>query len=180
VSNQLGDRIRRLRLAGNLTLREVGARAGVSATHLSEIERGRTSPTVGALMRIAAALGEEASRLVDDVQPPGVAVARAGERREWTENDATVQALTAASSGGELTVVTVALPPGAAMPRLAGAGEQFVLVLEGAVEILLPASSRALREGDAVHCMAEDCRGVRNRGETGARLLWACSPAATL
>ena len=56
---ELGERLRRLRFARNLTLKEVEAKAHVSATHLSEIERGKTSPTVGALVRIARALGED-------------------------------------------------------------------------------------------------------------------------
>ena len=43
---QLGERLKRFRLDRNLTLKEVELKAKVSATHVSEIERGMTSPTV--------------------------------------------------------------------------------------------------------------------------------------
>ena len=58
---ELGRRIRGLRAERHLTFRQGEEVSGLSATHLSEIERGRTSPTIGALTRIARALGRDAS-----------------------------------------------------------------------------------------------------------------------
>ncbi|HEU4366445.1 MAG TPA: XRE family transcriptional regulator [Candidatus Krumholzibacteria bacterium] len=176
----LGDRIKRLRLARDMTLKQVGAKSGVSPTHLSEIERGRTSPTVGALARIAAALGEEASRLVDEAAPRATAVVRAAERRRLHESGVTLHPLSGNVSRREVSVVEITVPPGAAVPPLAAGGEVFILVLEGAVEVTLPSESCALREGDAVHCAGEDCRAARNRGDHPARLLWVASPPALL
>ncbi len=62
---ELGRRIRRLRLERRLTLKQVERASGLSATHLSEIERGRTSPTIGALVRIARALDRDASYFIE-------------------------------------------------------------------------------------------------------------------
>ena len=45
---EIGRRIRTVRRERGLTLRQVAATAGLSATHISEIERGHTTPTVGA------------------------------------------------------------------------------------------------------------------------------------
>ena len=50
--NEIGSRIKQFRLAKGLTLKDIELRAKVSATHVSEIERGMTSPTVGALAKI--------------------------------------------------------------------------------------------------------------------------------
>jgi len=62
---EVGRRIRRVRLERGLTLRQLEELADLSDTHLSDIERGRTSPTLGALMRIATALGREPGYFVD-------------------------------------------------------------------------------------------------------------------
>ncbi|HYM81642.1 MAG TPA: XRE family transcriptional regulator [Candidatus Limnocylindria bacterium] len=62
---ELGRRIRKLRLERRMTLKHVEQASGLSATHLSEIERGRTSPTIGALIRIARALDREASYFIE-------------------------------------------------------------------------------------------------------------------
>ena len=50
---EIGRRIRAVRRERGLTLRQVAAAAALSATHISEIERGHTTPTVGALLRVA-------------------------------------------------------------------------------------------------------------------------------
>ena len=63
--DELGRRIRGLRTERRMTLKQVEEIAGLSATHLSEIERGRTSPTVGALLRIARALDRDASYFIE-------------------------------------------------------------------------------------------------------------------
>lgn len=178
MTTGLGDRIKRLRLARDLTLKEVGARARVSSTHLSEIERGRTSPTVGALVRIAAALGEEASRLVEDTPSLALALVRAAERRVLVEDGVVLEPLSGAVGPCELSVLAVTLPPGAELPRLAHAGEQFILVVGGAVEVAVAPGAQALREGDAIHFAACDCQGVRNRADRPAQLVWVASPPA--
>lgn len=62
---EVGRRIRQVRLERGLTLRQLEALADLSATHLSDIERGQTSPTLGALMRIATALDRKPGYFVD-------------------------------------------------------------------------------------------------------------------
>src|SRR5262245_3559460 len=62
---ELGRRIRKLRLERRMTLKQVEQASDLSATHLSEIERGRTSPTIGALVRIARALRKDASYFIE-------------------------------------------------------------------------------------------------------------------
>lgn len=52
----LGARLRDLRSAHELSLRELGAQVGLSPSFLSEVERGIVEPSISALKRIAAAL----------------------------------------------------------------------------------------------------------------------------
>ncbi len=84
---ELGERIKRLRLSRDLTLKKVERKAKVSATHISEIERGLTSPTVGAMSRIAMALGVPASRLIERDTLPAASVVRGRERRTLVDPD---------------------------------------------------------------------------------------------
>ena len=52
----LGERIRERRQELGLTLRQLGELADLSASFLSLVEKGRTSPSIASLQRIAAAL----------------------------------------------------------------------------------------------------------------------------
>jgi transcriptional regulator with XRE-family HTH domain/quercetin dioxygenase-like cupin family protein len=54
---QVGERLRAARQGQGLSLRELAARADVSASLLSQIENGKVNPTVMSIYSIAAALG---------------------------------------------------------------------------------------------------------------------------
>lgn len=71
-SEELGRRIRALRMDRRMTLKQVEHLSGLSATHLSEVERGRTSPTIGALVRIARALRKDAAFFLEAEERPDV------------------------------------------------------------------------------------------------------------
>jgi len=64
-SKKLGDKLKKARIRKGMTLMQVQKKARVSATHISQIERGKTSPTVGVLQRLAKALGAKASSFLD-------------------------------------------------------------------------------------------------------------------
>lgn len=177
-SNELGERIKMLRLAQNLTLKQLEAKARVSATHLSEIERGLTSPTVGAIERVARALGEDPAVLVSEHAGPRVAVVRREERRAWESNGATVQSLGAPLDGAEMSVIEVALADGAVFDPGPGLGEEFLLVLAGTVELGLGDANHRLAEGDAIHYAAHAPRTLRARG--ASRVVWVSLPPYTL
>jgi transcriptional regulator with XRE-family HTH domain len=185
-NHELGERIKQLRLAQNLTLKQLEAKARVSATHLSEIERGLTSPTVGALARVARALGEEPALLVAEragSRRRRVAVVRRDERRAFVERGATLRPLGSPVDGAEMSIVDVELSAeGADRPaelRL-GNGEEFLLVLAGTVELDLGATRHLLAEGDAIHVATGETRWVRGSGDAPSRLLWISLPAVTL
>src|SRR5437588_9110903 len=77
----IGSRVRALREAMDLSLRELGERAGVSAPMLSQVERGETSPTLAIAARIAGGLELSLSQLLRLDESEGVSVVRRRERR---------------------------------------------------------------------------------------------------
>ena len=57
VSINVGERVRELRTARNMTLRVLSTKSGLSIHTLSMIERGKSSPSVSTLYKLADALG---------------------------------------------------------------------------------------------------------------------------
>lgn len=80
--------------------------SGFSATHISEIERGKTSPTIRALLRVAAALGKEPSYFIEEELLPEIALMAGRE------------ALPAGFGEGE--ILTPGIPGGGCMPTRFG------------------------------------------------------------
>jgi len=63
-----GERIRELRKAKNLTLRDVAKKVKVNFTYISKIENGKAIPTLGSLERLADALEVDVCQLVRDTR----------------------------------------------------------------------------------------------------------------
>jgi XRE family transcriptional regulator, regulator of sulfur utilization len=78
----LGARVRALREAMDLSLRDLAERSGVSAPMLSQVERGGTSPTLQLANRIAAGLELRLSQLLRLDEDGAITVVRKAERRK--------------------------------------------------------------------------------------------------
>src|SRR2546423_11123645 len=78
---EVGQRVRALREAMGLSLRDLAERSGVSAPMLSQDERGETSPTLAVASKIAAGLELSLSQLLRLEEGEAVSVVRAGDRR---------------------------------------------------------------------------------------------------
>src|ERR1700712_1538081 len=77
----VGPRVKALREAMDLSLRDLAERSGVSAPMLSQVERGETSPTLQIASRIAAGLELRLSQLLRLDESGTVTIVRAQERR---------------------------------------------------------------------------------------------------
>jgi len=65
---QLKDRLRELRKSNKLTLRNLAEATGLSVSYMSDIERGRTSPSLKTLEALAEALGVSVTVLLTGVE----------------------------------------------------------------------------------------------------------------
>jgi transcriptional regulator with XRE-family HTH domain len=97
----IGSRVRALREAMSLSLRDLAERTGVSAPMLSQVERGETSPTLQVATRIAAGLDLRLSQLLRLDEDGAVTIVRSHERRQGPAD---------ASSGHSYEVLTPPLP----------------------------------------------------------------------
>src|SRR5437870_9050542 len=77
----VGPRVKALREAMDLSLRDLAERSGVSAPMLSQVERGETSPTLTVAARIAAGLELRLSQLLRLDEDGAVTIVRAAQRQ---------------------------------------------------------------------------------------------------
>ncbi|MGH2889440.1 MAG: helix-turn-helix domain-containing protein, partial [Solirubrobacteraceae bacterium] len=77
----IGPRVRALREAMDMSLRDLAQRTGVSAPMLSQVERGETSPTLQVATRIAHGLELRLSQLLRLDEAGAVTIVRADECR---------------------------------------------------------------------------------------------------
>jgi transcriptional regulator with XRE-family HTH domain len=181
----LGRRLRRVRLARGVTLKEIEAKAGVSATHVSEVERGKSTPTVGMLVNIARALDVELSSFLEEARGRrAIRVTRSG-ARPWlvlAGGDLSLRPVTGARPEAEMSLFEVqigAQSKGEPRPQR-GWGEEVIVVLRGSIGILSPEGAIALEAGDAARLVTRQGFQLVNHGVDTAQLLWATTPAYVL
>ena len=167
---ELGRRLRVARFDRNLTLKEVAARCGMSATHISEVERGKTSPTIGALQRISEALGEKTSYFVQEDDLPRVKLTRLADRRQYYGADAKgaplqLETLSSGIPGGCAQVFRQLLEPESILHLPPRIGEGVVLCVKGMVRISALGESHVLREGDTIQFRADEGCVSENIGD---------------
>ena len=170
TKEELGQRLRTARFERNLTLKEVANRCGMSATHISEVERGKTSPTIGALQRIAQALGEKPSYFVRAEAPAMVRLTKLDDRCSFyvTDRAGNPMATKVVSPGipnGYLQVFTKKAVVGDKSAGRALTAEAVFICLSGMTKIDIGGESHVLREGDALQARLDNGYTAENIGE---------------
>jgi transcriptional regulator with XRE-family HTH domain len=170
-----GSRIRNLREAMDLSLRDLAERSGVSAPMLSQVERGGTSPTLAVAERIAGGLELSLSQLLRLDEGDGVAVVRSAERRHGGGRRHRYEVLTPPLPGLRAEVSLHTLSAGASTagrdnPPMHEAGSRETAVVEsGELRLVCGGVAHDLSEGDAVTFDADVPHHFENPGGTDSR-----------
>ncbi len=177
----LGSRLKKMRLNQLMSVRDLAAKVGVSPSFIYQLEQGRVSPSFSTLKAMAAALGTNLSVLTEDDLPEDWLVVRHDRRKRLVTGSpgVTVELLTFLGSRDKrMQPVILTLDPGAAYDENLNVHdhEDFLLVIEGRIEVTLPQRRMILSTGDAGYFLFERPTALKNRGDAPARILWTISP----
>jgi transcriptional regulator with XRE-family HTH domain len=156
TAGTVGRRVRALREAMSLSLRDLAERSGVSAPMLSQVERGETSPTLAVAERIASGLDLTLSQLLRLDESRHVVISRSGERRVTVRDGHRVEELTPPLPGQRADVSMHALQAGSATggpddpPMHEPGSRETTVVLEGELTLFVDGARHELAAGDSV------------------------------
>ena len=153
---EVGQRLKSVRKDQGMTLKQVAESSGMSPTHISEIERGKTSPTIGALRKIAKALGKETAYFVEDRPLPRVSVIKKEDREVVLVEGAeeafvTGKALTSGIPAGRVDVVQLDGDGGRETVKHCHDGEEALIVVAGQVTVAVGREEFVVNPGDCLH-----------------------------
>jgi XRE family transcriptional regulator, regulator of sulfur utilization len=152
----VGSRVKALREAMGLSLRDLAERTGVSAPMLSQVERGDTSPTLTVAGRIASGLELSLSQLLRLDEGEGVTVVRSDERRTGGSRKHAYEILTPPLPGQRAEVSVHTLEPRASTggpgdpPMHEPGSRETAVVTDGSVTLKIAGHAYCLEEGDSV------------------------------
>jgi len=179
-AHEVGRRIKRVRGEKHLTLKMVETLSGVSATHVSEIERGATIPTIKALARIARALGKRAAFFLEEAElgDASVLTSESLVRESTPGGAAALERLTSSIPGGSVQGIRVTLAAGRSHRSSAHRhdGVEALLVLRGTVHVEIDREPYTLHPGDCIHYDASKLHSYSNAArDQEAVMVWIAS-----
>jgi transcriptional regulator with XRE-family HTH domain len=176
---QLGTRIRSLRQARHLTLREVADRAGVTESFLSQVERDVTSPSIATVHRVARALGLSIAQLFAEDAETGRVVRREARRRIAYPGLGAVDEFLTSNLAGRLQVIMSTIDAGGGTgpePYAHDSDEEVVVVLSGVLDLWVAEEHYVLQEGDAITFPSRLPHWNANHGDAPATVLFCLTP----
>jgi transcriptional regulator with XRE-family HTH domain len=174
---QLGDRIRNLRLARDLTQEELAERADLTKGFISLLERDQTSISVDSLDQILKVLNIRITDFFREIDPLRV-VYGPEDRTAIAETGASLfELLIPGGADRTMEAAHVVLEPGEKTYSVKPfRGEAFGFVIEGIIYIAFgdeihkaPARSSFYFAGDREHT-------IENRGKRTAEFIWVTTP----
>lgn len=152
VELDVGARVRRFRADRAWTLGRLAGAAGLSEGHLSRIEGGSRTPSVGSVMAIAKALNLHVGELLGEQrEAPRYTIRRDPQEGGPLQRMKPRQAAPRAEQWALLEASRLHLAPEDAVRSTDHEGERFVMIIKGAAWVHLAQEWRELRQGDSIH-----------------------------
>jgi transcriptional regulator with XRE-family HTH domain len=156
----IGQRVRLVRQEKGMTTEDVGQRTGLSPDYLDQIEADELSPPLGVLIKIAKALDMKLGRFISTGEVKPFTVVRKDERRivsrytsaQGDQYGYTYESLAPDKKDRHMEPFMVTLVPSKAKKELSThEGQEFIYILEGAMEVTLKDFTDVLYPGDSIY-----------------------------
>lgn len=167
ISVNVGDRLRELRQARNISMRTLATRSGLSANALSMIERGKTSPSVSTLYKLADALGISITAFFGpETDRQQVVFLKADGRSRIAFARGVFEGLGGEQFMGRVEPFVLTLESGASSGphSMTHSGHEFVFCLRGQLEYQVEKNVYQLSAGDSLLFAAQLKHKWRNSG----------------
>jgi transcriptional regulator with XRE-family HTH domain len=177
-SVDVGGRLRELRTERGLSMRALARESGLSANALSMIERGRTSPSVSTLYKLASAMGIPITAFFRE-EPPrqDVVFRKADGRTRVPFMRGLWEGLGGESFVGRVEPFMLTLESGASSGPfgIVHTGHEFVLCLRGELEYEVEDQRFVLEAGDSLLFAAQLKHRWRNRSKNVCNAVFVLS-----
>lgn len=172
IAALLRDRRRKL----GLTLHDVARLSGLSASFLSQAERGKAVPSIVSLMSLCKGLNVEMSYFFET--PKGTKISRRASEPEYIKVDSPVTYVRLSSGlpDEKMDALVLIIPPKLVFPRDKREGEALYYVLEGRLHIEIGDEPYDLGPGDSLHFNTHMPYAMRTLSRKPCRVLWVGTP----
>jgi transcriptional regulator with XRE-family HTH domain len=170
----VGARLRQLRTERNKSMRSLARDSGLSTNALSMIERGRTSPSVSTLYKLAEALDVPITAFFRlELPRHDLVFTRNADRKRVPINKGIWEGLGGEAFTGRIEPFILNLQPGSGSGQfgMLHSGSEFAMCLIGQIEYDVEGQKFILNPGDSLMFVAQQRHRWRNASDVPAQLM---------
>jgi transcriptional regulator with XRE-family HTH domain len=159
-----------------MTLQELAGLSGMSASFISQAERGKAIPSIVSLISLAKPLKVGLDYFFN--VPKDTTILRRGDDPEYIkiQSPVTYIRLSSGLPDEKMDAILHVIPPGLVFPRVHREGEAFYYLLEGELHFEIGDDTFDLRPTDSLHFNTQLEYKMQNRGDKPVKLLWVGTP----
>lgn len=175
---QLASRLRLLRQEHSLTLASLAEQSGISAPHLSRLEKGERQPSIGALLQLARCYGMTLSRLVGENDELPYHLIRSDEGLIHRGDGIRYRVLS--GPGASVSIVEGQIDAFQTTSPVSHEGFEWLQVTAGAIELAFKSETITLTTGDSIQFDAAVEHWISCRSSEPATVLLITNTAGNL
>jgi len=179
MDQEIGRRLREIRTEMKLSQRQLARQSGVANATISQIEAGKSNPTVSMLKKVLDGFPISLSEFFgDEFEAQEQVFFRAGELTEIADGDVSFMQVGANLHNKSVQLIKECYQPGAGTGRhaITHDGEECGIILSGRLQVTVGEQSAILRAGEAYYFNSNRPHNFHNPGNEPCELISACSP----
>lgn len=172
----IGGKIKRLRLANQLTLEELANRSELTKGFLSQVERNLTSPSIATLEDILEALGTSLHEFFSETQDEQI-VFKKDDYFINEQDDYVISYIVPNAQKNEMEPILIELQKGkSSMVMEPHDGEEFGYVISGKVILHYGHKELSVKKGETFYLNGQRTHYLENPNDAIARVIWVSTP----
>ena len=174
----IGQKVRELRIAKNLTQEELADRSELSKGFISQLERDLTSPSIATLVDILQCLGTNLNEFFSDDEEEQVVF---GDEDYFEKKDTdlknTIEWIIPNAQKNQMEPILMTLyPHKKSHVQTSYTGEEFGYVLKGNITIVRGGKKYKVKAHETFYMDGAKSHYLYNHGNSPAKILWITTP----
>lgn len=172
----IGGKIKRLRIANQLTLEELANRSELTKGFLSQVERNLTSPSITTLEDILEALGTSLHEFFDDKQEEQIVFTK-DDYFINDQEDYIISYIVPNAQKNDMEPIFIEIDKGkSSMEMEPHDGEEFGYVVAGRIKLHYGPKELTVKKGETFYLSGNRTHYLENVGESKAKVIWVSTP----
>ena len=174
--NDIGKRIKELRIQNGLTQEELSNRCELTKGFLSQVERDLTSPSISTLEDILEALGTTLADFFKETKDEQI-VFKENDYFIDEQEDYTISWIVPNAQKNEMEPILLEiLPESRSKEIVPHDGQEFGYVLSGRVTLVYGNRKSTIKKGETFYIKGDESHYLENESKTTARIIWVATP----